>query len=244
MPRLPTGWITILASRPKIGLHFRRRLFLTAVTTLTAAAILYFISKSEFLSRRIDDQVSFESELWPGEAVPRITAKNQYLELYRRPSLGSPLVRIHTIQRGAIIEFDESRYRTVSAGLITANHNGHFTARDFGKTKYLTWAQYYHYRGALLYKKLEYREGDQFGLLQYRANLSCLISFQESVWEVTLCPQILPNTIGRSGFTGSVPRTEWWIRVLGAKRQSLGWLLIEGEMVEIDGYSIKFKHNT
>jgi hypothetical protein len=229
------AWIfAFLPLRLNSKLRFRPRVLFAVIATVGAAAILYLFGNSDLLSlSRTDDQVVFQSELWPGEGVPRIAAKTSHLKLHREPSPQSRVARMLTVEIGGLIEFDESRYRTLSPGVITATHKGSFQARDLGKIDYLAWDQYYN--EDLFYKKVDYDTGDSFGYLQYRAGLSCLISWQGKTWEVDICPWSMSRGTGPgSGFTiVSEPQVEWWIRVIDAKHNPLGWFLIDGETVEL-----------
>ena len=165
--------------------------------------------------------------------MPRIAAKSAYIQLHRRPSLKSKVVRTLTVGIGAPIEFDESRYRTLSPAVFTAVREGSFLVRDLGQGDYLAWNQYYT-DDALSYKKLAYKVGDSFLYLQYTAGLSCLVSWQDNTWEIQLCPQLYPASVARAnGFTiASEPQIEWWIRVIDAKRNPLGWVFVDGKNAE------------
>jgi hypothetical protein len=209
---------------------YRRRVFLVVIGSIATAAILYWLIGVVVLPQfSSGDQVVFESELWPGMGVPQIAAKKTHLRLHHKPSLKPRLVQTLRVEKGNLIDFDDSRHRTISPGVITVTQKGTLRARDLGRIAYLKWSHYYN--GDMIYKNLEYDIGDSFHFLQYTSELSCLISWHERAWEPVICPWIISGSI--SDFTMvSVPQTEWWVRVINRKQKALGWLLVD-EKVEL-----------
>lgn len=173
---------------------------------------------------------AFDSELWPGEGIPRFAAKTDHLTLFKEPSCSSPVVTQHRRQKGEEISYDHTRFRTLRAGLVTAEHAGLLRGRSFGSLMYLPQERYYSHEPA--WKEIPYTAGDSFEYLQRRAEGTCLIRHEGEVLEIEACPWEAGAQAG--GFTVTTPPvTQWWIRVTDEHTQPLGWVLVDDKGVEV-----------
>ena len=165
---------------------------------------------------------SFDSELWPGEGVPRFAATTDRLVLHEDPDAASPIVAEHPIDPGEEIAYGRTRFRTIDEGVVIAREPGRLLVRDLGEVERLSENRYYAADPAL--EELPYAVGDAFAYLQYRAEGSCLIRHQGAVLEVDGCPWQEP-----AGAFEVVrePLTQWWVEVTDAQGQALGWLEID-----------------
>ncbi len=167
---------------------------------------------------------AFESELWPGEGRPVFAAKTTHLELRRSPSTASPIVTELGLKKGTKITYNLTRYRTVRPSRVTAKRAGILHGRKLGNLSYLSVDEYYGSESE--WEELRYKGGDSFEYLQYRAEGSCFIKWEDGVFEVDGCPWL--SDTGGGGFAmSSGPITEWWIRVTDKDSRPLGWLLVD-----------------
>lgn len=160
----------------------------------------------------------FVSHLWPGEGRPRLVARVTSLSLRREPHANAPLAGELKVAAGTLLEFDESRYRTTNAGKIVALRDGALRARKLGRFKVLS-AQAY--RAAGPFESIDFKKGDAFDYLQYRAEGACLVRLEGELLEAETCPafddrfEVLAE-----------PTVEWWVRlVVGGEPK--GWLRVE-----------------
>lgn len=172
----------------------------------------------------------FESELWPGEGIPRFAAKVDRLTLYEQPSRSSSLAGARPIKKDQAIAYSATLVRTVRPGLVTATESTTLSGRSFGDIGHLSMDRYY--AGEPGWNEVPFAAGESFEYLQDRAEGSCLIRRQRVVFEIEACPWL--GGAPDSGFKlVEEPVTEWWIRVEGKEKQPLGWLLVDEESVDL-----------
>jgi len=171
---------------------------------------------------------AFDSDLWPGEGMPRFAAKAEFLTLHKAPSQSSPVAVKYRAVVAQEIRYDQTRLRTLRAGKVTAKVAGAWSGRRFGPISHLSKAQYYSQAAA--WTDYAYSAGETFEYLQNRAEGACLIKYRGDVLEIDWCPWLDRNTT--SDFEMSVaPEIQWWIRVIGDNKHPMGWLLVEENVV-------------
>jgi len=172
---------------------------------------------------------SFESELWPGEGIPTFRAIHDSLILYKEPSILSPKIKLHNINKDDIITYDKTLFRTVKPGIIIAQSSGKFYGRSFGNITYLSNHMYYHESKKSMY--FTYELGDSIRYLQYRAEGSCIIQYKGEILEVDDCLwNIVKNEKQFKKISDNT--TEWWIRITNSNNKPIGWLLLDEKSVE------------
>ena len=192
--------------------------------------LLLNIALSSFLVLGCQAAEPFESELWPGEGIPRFAAKVDRLTLHKQPLRSSSLAGAHPIKKGQAIAYGATLFRTVRPGLIRATEATKLSGRSFGDIVYLSTDRYY--AGEAGWNEVPFAAGESFAYLQDRAEGSCLIRRQHVVFEIESCPW-LGGATGRGFNLMEEPVTEWWIRVEGKEKQPLGWLLVDEESVDL-----------
>jgi hypothetical protein len=168
---------------------------------------------------------AFDSELWPGEGVPRFAAGTDRLILHAEPETSSPIVAEHPVDPGQEITYGRTRFRTIDEGLLIAQKQGRLFGRNLGDVELLSEDRYY--AAAPVFEEIPYAAGQTFAYLQYRAEGSCMIRHRGAVFEVG-CPLQVPAgdfDLARE------PVTQWWVEVTDSQGQALGWLQID-ERVE------------
>jgi hypothetical protein len=170
---------------------------------------------------------AFDSELWPGEGIPRFAAKSDRLVLHEQPDTASPVVITQTVDPGEEIAYDRTRFRTVDEGLVIAQQPGRLLGRDLGDVEHLSEDRYY--AADPIFEEITYTKGDSFAYLQYRAEGTCLVRDDDTVLEIEGCPW---EGAGRGDFDlVRRPVTEWWVEVT-ADGKTLGWLQLDPQSVE------------
>lgn len=173
---------------------------------------------------------AFESELWPGEGIPRFAARVDHLTLYQEPGKSASVLVKHPVQVGEEVTYDEIRFRTLQSGQISARRAGTFLARNFGDIAYLSKEIYYSSAGG--WEKISYEAGDSFQYLQYRSEGSCFIRHDSEILEIDWCSWV--GISQTNGFDVTKrPVTEFWIRVVYNEEPLKGWLLVDGKSVEM-----------
>ena len=172
---------------------------------------------------------AFDSELWPGEGIPRFAAKTDSLVLHKEPSLSSPVVAKHPVEKGEEILYDQTRFRTIRPGRVTTRQSGVLLGRSLGNITYLSKERYYSQEPG--WTAIPYQESDSFEYLQYRAEGSCLIRRNSEVLEIEGCPW-LSGSQAHHFHVEAKPIMQWWIRVIDKHKQPVGWLLVDEKSVE------------
>lgn len=184
--------------------------------------LLVFIVFCAICTQSAISVFAFESGLWPGEGRPVFVAKMD-LNLHEKPSADSLIVKNITIPKGQKIDFIETRYRTTKSGLVKVESSFTGTARSYGSIDFLSKNDYY---GKGTDTSINLKSGDTIEFLQYRAEGHGFFKMNGEILECDL-----------SGFNEKVtvisePVTEWWIRVVNEKKESIGWVLINEKTVE------------
>ncbi len=129
---------------------------------------------------------AFDSELWPGEGIPRFAAKSDRLVLHEQPDTASPVVITQAVDPGEEIAYDRTRFRTVDEGLVIAQQPGRLFGRDLGDVEHLSEDRYY--AADPTFEEITYTKGDSFAYLQYRAEGTCLVRDDDTVLEIEGLP--------------------------------------------------------
>jgi hypothetical protein len=172
---------------------------------------------------------AFESELWPGEGVPRFAAKTDRLVLHREPDISSPVVARQAVEPGQEIAYDRTRFRTIDEGLVIAREPGRLLGRSLGDVEHLSESAYYGADPTL--EEIPYAEGEAFAYLQYRAEGTCMIRHDGAVFEIDGCPWEGAPPQGGDFDLARRPVTQWWIEVT-AQGRALGWLQVDAQTVD------------
>ena len=172
----------------------------------------------------------FETEMWPGEGRPQFQAVSHEIVIRDAPSKQSKVLRRLPVKRGQRIDFDNTRFRTIEPGRIEALSATRVSGRVLGRTQRLTQDEYY--KGKFPHDVIALKAGDQFDYLQYRAEGTCFVRIVDRTVDAQPCP----DQDRRRFRVISQPKTEWWIHVL-VHGQSLGWVLVEGGTIEVNGRS-------
>lgn len=172
----------------------------------------------------------FESEFWPEEGKPQFRAKTAHIVLRESPSREAPISQELEIPLAARLEYSAFRHRTVRSGIVVAHSSGKIHARSFGKTSYISRENYYdsysHYRD------YNYRKGDSFEYLQYRAEGTGFIRWNAEVLDAKL-PWKWEGPDPGLELT-SEPVTERWIQLLDQSQNPIGWLDVDEFAKEVD----------
>lgn len=162
--------------------------------------------------------VAFESELWPGEGIPVFEAVATHLSLHEQPSATSKVIRQLTVKPKQRLVFDETRYRTITPGRLTALASASINGRMLGDVTRLSKADYY--SGKFPRAAINVSGGDAIEFLQYRAEGTCFVRVAGKSIDAELCPA------QRKDFRLDVePRLEWWIHIT-VNGKPAGWLLV------------------
>jgi hypothetical protein len=170
---------------------------------------------------------AFDSELWPGEGIPRFAARSDRLVLHEAPDAASPIVTTHAVEPGHEIAYDRTRFRTIDEGLVIAQEPGTLFGRDLGDVEHLSEDRYY--AADPTFEEIAFTKGDSFAYLRYRAEGTCLVRGDDTVLEIEGCPW---EGTGTDEFDlVRRPVTEWWVEVTEQDR-ALGWLQLDAQSVE------------
>jgi len=146
----------------------------------------------------------FETDTWPGEGIPNFSAKYNSLTLHRRPAKNSEEISI-TIGGGSSIVYDRSKQITLKSVMLTA----------------VTEVTDMHCPG-IEDNTPAINPGDRIEYLQYRAEGYITARVRGSICEVFVMDNV-PKFKGLE----MQPQTEWWLRVVDADSEVLGWLLVD-----------------
>jgi hypothetical protein len=170
---------------------------------------------------------AFDSELWPGEGIPRFAARSDRLVLHEAPDAASPVVTTQAVDPGQEITYDRTRVRTIDEGMVIARRPGSLYGRDLGDVEHLSEERYY--APGADFEEIPYGTRDSFAYLQYRAEGTCLVRDDNTVLQIDGCPW---EGAGSSDFDlVRRPVTEWWVEVT-SEGDALGWLQLDAQSVE------------
>ena len=80
----------------------------------------------------------FESEMRPGEGLPRFQATTTELILRTEPNSSAVIVQRLSVAVGQEIEYDQTRYRTIKPGQLQAKTPAILRGRVLGSIQYLS----------------------------------------------------------------------------------------------------------
>ena len=175
--------------------------------------------------------VVFETGMWPGEGRPRLVAGKNTLLLRAEPRRDAPTRTVLRVNKGQLVEFGETVYRTTVPGRLKVLRNSQVTGRRLGSILRLSRDDYYN--GGYPHGSLPVRTGEVIDYLQYRAEGSCLVRIRGEALEADPCPDSTAAAAVQFALQ-TAPQTEWWVEVL-LKGQPGGWLLVDGTMVREAG---------
>ena len=161
---------------------------------------------------------TFESDLWPGEGIPVFEAIATQLSLHELPSLSSKVARRVTVKPRQRLVFDETRYRTIIPGRLTALVSANIKGRTLEGVSRLSKADYY--SSKFPNSTVNVSSGDAIEFLQYRAEGTCFIRVAGKTIDAALCP-----THSKDFRLDVEPRLEWWIHIT-VDGKPAGWLLV------------------
>lgn len=169
----------------------------------------------------------FEVDLWPGEGRPVIASVGTRLELRESPTVSAKVVSTITVKRAERLQYDETRFRTVTPGRLEALAKSEVTGRRIGAVESLSRDDYYSDRFPDV--TLAVDRGQRVDYLQPRAEGTCFVRIGDSVIDADRCPAI------RDDFRlESEPLLEWWVRVVRTDGTA-GWLLLnDATAAEVD----------
>lgn len=170
---------------------------------------------------------AFESEMFPSEYLPIITASGDSMILRGAPMTYAKISRIIKPAQGDTIKFGKVRYRTVFSGLYLARVSGVAYGAVYGNIYYLSLDDYWGARMKI--STLKFAEGDILEYLQYRAE-------RWEFWRINdhvICAEYLARdpTPFKKLPLKELRRGQWelWIQVRDNDSNSLGWYLLENE---------------
>jgi hypothetical protein len=181
-----------------------RRVFLKV--SLVFALMVFFMVSARVWAR----PAVFESDTFPGEGVPVLSAREDSLRLYAEPSLDSPVRRL-PFQKGWKVVYDTSKQITIQSVLLRVTS----TVTD-------GWCQ-----GG---KFEPLHPGETVEYLQYRAEGYGTMRVRGMICEVF----IMDNEARFDGMDKE-PEVQWWVRVVDGEGRGEGWLLVDGSQAEILG---------
>jgi hypothetical protein len=164
----------------------------------------------------------FDCDVWPGEGVPRFASRGLTLVLQQDPDAASPVAHRLRLAPGVELTYDQTRYRTVTAGRLTALEASRVSGRSFGADSHVTRASYYSPRPTT---SLNIARGTTIELLQYRAEGSCFLRVAEQIFEADECPS--PGPLFEQS---REPAVQHWLHLVRSGKP-VGWLLIDDKMV-------------
>lgn len=161
---------------------------------------------------------AFEVDLPPGEGRPVIEAVDTTVLLLHEPREGAPVAGVMSTRPGERLNYDSTRFQTMTPSLSRALRAATVRGRDLGEVRQLTREEYY--SGAFPDTTLQVRPSETIEFLQHRAEGTCFVRIRGRVVDAEQCPVFDTTT-----FTPAAdPRTLWWIYAKGLNVS--GWLLL------------------
>jgi len=173
----------------------------------------------------------FEIALWPGEGRPRLVAGSTTLTPHAEPRADAPTGAPLRVEKGQVLEFGETLYRTTVAGRLMVLKDAVVTGRRLGSALRLSRDDYYSDRYPTA--SLPVRAGEVIDYLQPRAEGSCFVRLRGEIMEADPCPHLVVEPVERFALDME-PRTEWWVRLRINGRPG-DWLLVDGKSVREGG---------
>ncbi|CCQ68846.1 hypothetical protein CWATWH0402_2283 [Crocosphaera watsonii WH 0402] len=164
--------------------------------------------------------VYFATEMWPGEGIPRFKAKQDIIP-FSEPRKDSKKVEGLQINKGEMIEFTQTLFKSVKTGTVTISRTIQFEATNYGTTNYLSKHDYYNTGENL---DLTLNEGDVLTVFMPRAEGHLFFKFKGEVYS-GLC-----EPCGEADF-----KTEWWLKI--EQNLKSGWILKDSTSIEDLGRS-------
>ena len=158
----------------------------------------------------------FESELPPGNDRILYMWETATPQLRAEPYQSAQVVKTLDAVRNHIVEYDSTRFRTISAGGLVAMRGVRLFGRDFGSRRFVSTLEYREKRPV---RSWDIAVGDTLRYLLYRAEGTCFVQLVQTVIEAQPCPIEQPE----DWKTLRDARTELWIRVTTVGRP-LGWV--------------------
>jgi hypothetical protein len=141
------------------------------------------------------------------------------------PSTAARISKTVPVSPNQRLTFDETRYRTVRAGVVRVVQGGRLRGRAMGDISSLSSADYHSSKFQEL--EIDISPGMKLEYLQYRAEGMCFLRINGKVMDTT-CPD------GGQFKAESQPKVELWIHVK-LPDDSAGWLLVDDSAVkEVD----------
>lgn len=146
----------------------------------------------------------FETESWPGEGIPRFSAKRNILKLHIQPTRKSRQRKIR-YQEGERLDYDKSKMITLKSVTLTARTEiTDLSCLDSPEIKQTI------------------KPGDTIEYLQYRAEGYITARYKKQICEIF----IMDNEPKFDGLEKE-PVVEWWVRVIDKNNKVQGWLLVD-----------------
>ena len=164
--------------------------------------------------------VYFATEMWPDDGIPRFKAKEDIIP-FSEPRKDAERVDGLQINKGEIIEFTQTLFKSVKTGTITIDRTIQFEATNYGARNYLSKHDYYNTGEHL---DLTLNEGDVLTVFMPRAEGSSFFEFKGEVYS-GLC-----EPCWEADF-----KTEWWMKI--DQDLKSGWILKDSASVEELGRS-------
>jgi len=176
----------------------------------------------------------FVSELAAGEGRPQFVTAAASLPLHAEPSLAATVADSLLLPVGTPIEYDEERYQTMRAGVISIVAPLQVTGRNFGPLQYLSREAYY--SGAFPSDTITLSAGTTADYLMYRAEGTCFIRVGENVIDADRCPVgAIQYPYDPTAVTAHLERDaeiEWWIHITRSG-EPRGWALVEDRTMQV-----------
>lgn len=218
-------------------------IFIGSLCLVAALSVAAWQIVNYYERRRIQDQelvkeqssIVFASELWPAEGVPKFKVGTEVLTIYDQPSLKSRVINELEVKPGTEIRFKDFRYITVSSGILAAREDGYLEGEDYGEIRYLSKNDYYqNYGKKTVSRTIKYRKGESIELVQYRAEGSSFIRKEGHIIVLERLPWVYSNS---PLILSKNPITEGWIKVIDVNGDSVGWVIIDSNIVVETGRS-------
>jgi hypothetical protein len=170
--------------------------------------------------------VEFSVETWPGEGIPVIESRRNYLFLHEAPDPAAAVIDTIVSDVGSRILFDSTRYQTIEAGSIAVLRATSVMGRDFGERGHLAYEEYY--TGGKEVAAVPVSAPSKIEFLQHRAEGTCFVRMNKHVINADPCPIFDSSTVQ----VEREPATRWWIRVRGRHGTS-GWLVVSDSTAQV-----------
>lgn len=175
---------------------------------------------------------AFEVDLWPGEGRPRLVAGTTTLLPRIEPRSDAATGTALQVKKGHVLEFGETRYRTIVSGRLEVTKDAEVKGRRLGPVRRLSREEYYSDRYPT--EALPVRAGEVIEYLQPRAEGSCIVRIRGEIVDADPCPHVHGDPAAEFAVLEAEPKTEWWVQVL-LKGRPEGWLLVDGKTVREEG---------